>query len=360
LDPNIAEINILGTGGGYGESIVAHIGNNDWIVIDSCKDPNSKKCLPLEFLKEKKVDLNNVKLILCTHWHDDHILGISDILRASENCSFSCARANDRKKFLRFISLDYQKIKTSSQSSTKEFNQCLDILNERKKPIKSAEIDKLLYSSELGEHKIEVYSLSPSDLSCDLFDLEISSLITNYGKSNKKIIKESPNHRSVATLIKIGKISLLLGADLEVKKDRKLGWFDIIDNSQIIKISNKSVYFKIPHHGSENGFSSEIFSELLVPSPLGTLTPWNKNKGLPTLEMVKTYKAITSDLYITSYGKYKSKPKKRNAKVNKLIKRFNPSIQEVKYQFGVISTRFNIFQDSKSLETNVQGAGKKL
>ena len=50
---SIAEINLIGTGGGYGESIVAHIGNNEWIIIDSCEDPNSKTCLPLELLRKK-------------------------------------------------------------------------------------------------------------------------------------------------------------------------------------------------------------------------------------------------------------------------------------------------------------------
>jgi len=32
---NIAEVTLLGTGGGYGESIVLHIGDNEWILVDS-------------------------------------------------------------------------------------------------------------------------------------------------------------------------------------------------------------------------------------------------------------------------------------------------------------------------------------
>ncbi len=48
---NIAEITLIGTGGGYGESIVVHVGNNEWIVVDSCQDPFTKDSLPLLFLK---------------------------------------------------------------------------------------------------------------------------------------------------------------------------------------------------------------------------------------------------------------------------------------------------------------------
>ena len=37
-----AEITLIGTGGGYGESCVVHYGENNWAVIDSCVDPKKK------------------------------------------------------------------------------------------------------------------------------------------------------------------------------------------------------------------------------------------------------------------------------------------------------------------------------
>ncbi len=78
---HIAEVSLIGTGGGYGESSVIHVGNNEWIVIDSCINPNTFQCLPLEYLRKIGVDVKTqVKSIVCTHWHNDHIQGMSQLV----------------------------------------------------------------------------------------------------------------------------------------------------------------------------------------------------------------------------------------------------------------------------------------
>jgi glyoxylase-like metal-dependent hydrolase (beta-lactamase superfamily II) len=126
---NLAEITLLGTGGGYGESSVVHLGNQNWVIVDSCINPITKESLPLVYLKEIGVDVErNVKLIVCTHWHDDHIRGLSKLLEECKNAKFSFARATDKEKFLKFISLDHEKLnREANNSSTVEFNNCLDI-----------------------------------------------------------------------------------------------------------------------------------------------------------------------------------------------------------------------------------------
>src|SRR5665213_2669888 len=104
---NTAEITLIGTGGGYGESCIIHYGDNCWAVVDSCQNPTTKECLPLSYLKQIGVDVaRDVKVIICTHWHNDHILGISDLFNECENSFFSFSRANDWPKFLKWVSLD--------------------------------------------------------------------------------------------------------------------------------------------------------------------------------------------------------------------------------------------------------------
>src|SRR4051812_26045765 len=96
---NTAEITLIGTGGGYGESCVIHLGNNHWIVVDCCVDPKKNSCLPLQYLENFKVDLKkDVKLIICTHWHNDHILGLSQLLEKCCSADLCFGRAIDRKK----------------------------------------------------------------------------------------------------------------------------------------------------------------------------------------------------------------------------------------------------------------------
>ena len=361
MDPFIAEINLLGTGGGYGESIVIHLGNHEWIVVDSCQDPNTGESLPLVFLRSSSIDLSQVKLIVCTHWHDDHINGISELLRNCPNATFSFARANDQKKFLQFVSLDYEKVKSvASNSATSEFNQCLKLLREEKRQAKYSSVDRLLYATEFHELKINVYSLSPSDFSSELFDQEISRLISDFGAPNKKLPKQTPNDRSVVLLLKLGKHTVLLGADLEVQDNPKLGWLDITRNSQIVKSFPRSGYFKIPHHGSETGYHEEIWNKILQGKPLSTLTPWNRNKKLPTEKMVNKYKSLTDNLFITSPLTVSLKPKRRDRKTMKIIKEFNKSIRELKFQYGVISSNVDIKKEHSEWSTSLLGTSSKL
>ena len=356
----VSEVHLLGSGGGYGESIIINLGNGDWIIIDSCINPSNNEILPLIFLEERGIEPDQIKLIVCTHWHDDHIAGISQLLGKYSDAIFSFARASDLKKFLQFVSLDYQKLNTSaSNSSTNEFNKCLEILRDSKRQPKLANSDRLLYSVKEGNDSYEVWALSPSDKSSNLFDLEISKLITDFGSPHKKLPKISANDRSIVILLKLNSEVVLLGADLEVKDDKDTGWNDIIFNSHVVKASNKARYFKIPHHGSENGFHKLIWEKLLESEPVGTLTPWNRNTKLPKQEMVDKYKAVTKNLFITSPVLVSKKPKKRDRKTEKTIREFNSTIRELKFQFGVVSSKLS-HQSSRDWDSALQGAAQKL
>lgn len=340
IDPNIAEIALIGTGGGYGESCVIHLGNNEWMIIDSCRDPKTKSILPIEYLKEINVPFENVKLILCTHWHDDHIQGLSKILKECANADFSFAKANDLKKFLLLISLDYEKInRDSSLSSTLEFTECLEILKKRNSHPKFASQDRMLWAKEVNGQKCEVFTLSPSDITLQKFDEEISTLISEFGPPNRKIIANTPNSKSVVSFIKFGHHRALLGADLEISADLNEGWDNILLNCKSIDM--KASLFKIPHHGSENSYHREIWAEMLSQNPIAALTPWNKKNGLPQLQMLQKFQTHTDNLYITS-PKVNLKPKKRHRSVEKLIKQLNQKLTEVKFVKGVIQCRIKI------------------
>lgn len=350
---NVGEITLIGTGGGYGESCVIHAGNNNWIVIDSCVNPETKESLPLEYLKQINVDVtNDVKLILCTHWHDDHILGISSLLEECKSAQLSFAKTLDRKKFLQLVSLDYQKLKKeASNSSTIEFNSCLEIIEKRGVAIRQAVQDKVLISFNISDQiRSEFISLSPSDYTVNNFDKEISTLIETFGAPNTKIQIQSPNSKSVVVLIKMGSHRAILGADLEVSDNENEGWKDIIKNSQVI--DKKSSLFKIPHHGSLNGYHDDIWIKLLEPNPTSKLTPWNKNNKLPNSEMLVKYVTLSDKLFMTS-PITSDKPKKRDKHVEKLINRLKYKLREVKYRKGIVRCRINLLDSNSNWDTTL-------
>lgn len=337
--PEEVEISLIGTGGGYGESLVVHLGDNKWMVVDSCIDPINKKCLPLEYLQNLNVGLENILIIVITHWHDDHILGISELLLKCKNAELCFSRVNDRSKFLRFVQLDYLKLKREgSLSSTKEFNECLEIMKERKSQIRSASANQVLKKIVNSTFISEVISLSPSDFTIDNFTSEISTLITDFGSSNKKTVVKSPNSKSVALFLRLGEHKAILGADLEVTLDSRDGWLNVLNENTVI--DGKSKFYKVAHHGSENGFHKRIFTELLMANPITGMTPWNRKSKLPEIEMLKNFCKLSTNVYLTS-SHVSDKPKKRSKNMEKLISRFRSKLKEVKYQQGIIRSRIN-------------------
>lgn len=264
------------------------------------------------------------------------------MLSEAGNAVFSFAKVTDQLKFLRLVKLDRQKATYSvSNSSTFEFDKCLKIIQERGTG-KYAYPDRPLYTTKYEDENIRVFSLSPSDYSSDLFDKEISALIEKFGKRNKKIPYESPNERSVVILLQCGSHNILLGSDLEVSEDIRVGWHAIIKDSQVIKESGKSSYFKIPHHGSNNGYHRDIWDKLLTKQPIGTLTPWNRNTKLPTPEMIHKYRDLTNGLYHTSKLPTSAKPKRREHKVRKVINSFNNTLREIPFDYGVVSAKIDL------------------
>ena len=338
----IGEITIIGTGGGYGESCVIHLGLQKWIVVDSCIDPFNKKSLPLKYLEDIGVDVEkDVVLIVCTHWDDDHILGISQLVEKCSNSRFSFAKSNDKVKFLKMVSLDYYKIqREATNSSTIEFNQSYDILEKRNSnPILSYP-DRTLYSINFSTFSNQIISLSPSDSAIHQFDLEISTLITEYGKSNIHVVKNSSNLKSVALFLKLGHHRAILGADLEVSpNDITIGWDDIVDNSQAM--DNKATFFKIPHHGSRNAYHERLWTDKLSDETFSGLTPWNRGSKLPTPEMLELYKNKSKKLFITSKN-YQTKAKKRDKTINNMIRDFKIDLEEVPFKHGIIRSRIEM------------------
>ena len=352
----IAEVSLIGTGGGYGESIVIHMGFNNWIVVDSCIDPYTKNNLPIEYLENLGVQIEeDVKLIICTHWHDDHIQGISKLLERSSNAKFCMGHVSDRKKFLQLLMLDYKKVESqSSISSTLELNKCLKILRSRNNQISRAFQDRTLKKVQRGNIASEILSLSPSDYVINEFDNEIFTMINDYGSNNRKILYQSPNDKSVALYLKLNKHRVLLGSDLEVSENREKGWINILDNSQVI--DNKCSLFKIPHHGSINGYDPRIWDELICDKSISKLTPWNRGNKLPTNEMLSFYQSCNNRLFMTPMQKKSNSPKKRNKSLKKAIYKFNPTLTEIKYNRGIIRSRVSLIEENPNWHIDLYDA----
>lgn len=340
-----AEVNLIGTGGGYGESLVINLGNNDWIIVDSCINPVSKEPLALEYLQERGVNLKeSVKLIICTHWHNDHIKGLSKILNECINAKFCYTQVTDKAKFFRYLTFDSKKtVSDEETASTNEFLKCLEILKFRESQPIYAFQDRNLFSTDYG---CSIYSLSPSDYILDQFNGELEKLLNDNFSVNRKHINKTPNNKSVVLLFMFKNHCALLGADLEVSQNKNEGWIHIVSNSTVLKPLKLSL-FKIPHHGSENAYFEDLWNCHIEKNATSVLTPFNLSTRLPKPEMLQTYANHTNSLYMTSKVIAIPKAKPRDKSIERLLKNLNRKPFEVKFEKGIINNSIS-FHDSKA------------
>jgi len=272
-DTDSLEISLFGPG--YGECIVIHLGLNDWIVVDSCIEPISREPVALAYFKTIGVNAFRIRLVVATHWDDDHISGISDVLRQATKAQFVCSSAMTSGEFRAVLSQWKPKSIIPGGSGIDEFDRVTDILADRAVDTKYPTPRLAHAQSMLWERQepipAEVRALSPSDAA----DMSAIAELAGIRKSDRRQRRRLPyidgNHTSVVMSIRAGTASALLGADLEIRADRSLGWYAVTDHA-----TNKADHeaYKIAHHGSANADNSEIWDQLLVNNPLTALTPF--------------------------------------------------------------------------------------
>jgi len=369
LPPKDDEIEISLFGPSYGESILVHLGMNYWIIVDSCIDPISGFPSPLKYLREIKVNpRNSVKLIIATHWHDDHIRGLSKIVKECEEAEFICSAAQTRKEFFTLVRA-YQTRPPMEITGVNEFSEILDVLEKKARNCRSrllrlkyAFADRILWRHqfELSGFSLscEIFSLSPSDHSFTLAQVGIASLIPKEGETKRRVPSLKPNYSAVVLLIKIGKDGILLGSDLEDTGDEGTGWVAIINSNT--RPQEKASFFKIPHHGSETADNPSIWTSLLKPEPVSSLTPFVLgNVILPRKTDVIRICNCTNEAFSTGEPK-QLKSKFFHKIVQKQIKEMGVRIKPVYCSPGQIRARGRFFNNELKWTVELFNGAKRL
>ena len=102
--PAASEIEVSLFGPGFGECVVLHVGEGDWIIVDSCRDLDSHAPVAIAYLEQLGVEIDrSVRRVVATHWHDDHIDGISQIFREADSAAFVCTGAFQHDDFRQLL-----------------------------------------------------------------------------------------------------------------------------------------------------------------------------------------------------------------------------------------------------------------
>lgn len=342
----------MGINENAGESIVVHIGNGNWIVIDSCKTQQGLN-LPLYYLDKIKVPKENVVRVACTHLHSDHINGLSEVLDNSPNARFCFSLIGDEKSMI-YILAQYKLDKSLPNGGTfGEFMRCIDVVKKKKLQRTPIGFDQPIYTDGTNQ----VQGISPSIQVCELYLAKL--LKYNIGEPiPSKMLKT--NFCSVASIIMAGNVKAILGADLEASRPNnadinsclktcqrksKHGWCNAIKQSQYFPLSKYS-YIKIPHHSSDTGFCPLIWNSYMDDYSVATSTVFSQgSNNLPEQKMVQAYTKCASEYYLTSIPPVSKKDKTGRGVIDEKKGTAYDDMTAVQEKIGIITSRRTIGTD---------------
>lgn len=333
------EISLFGPG--YGEALAIHIGKGRWVLVDSCLNPDNT---PAAMAYLAGLERAEVVQIVATHWHDDHIRGISRLIEAAPDAQVVISSVLSRKEFLKLVAIHRGGV-LANTSGIDEFAAVLRCLQRRKAgnarfgAPTCAVADRLLLRDldALGEARpVSLYALSPSDAAILQAQLAFSQMMPVARAAKRRVASPRPNHASVALWLEAGEHRVLLGADLERTTDVETGWSAIAQRSTVVAGATAEV-FKLPHHGSETGHAEEVWDGLVRDST-ALLTPFNRGKKpLPTEEDLARIASRSREVLLTA--RPRTAKLRRPASTQKMINAVVRSMSPVNAGWGHVRLR---------------------
>ena len=349
------EITLIGAGSNAGESVVVHIADNKWMIIDSCK--YSGEILPLYYLHKKEVCLDNVIFVVCTHWHTDHVRGMSEVISQCPNAKFVMPAFSDKKKV--FETLFKESISNQSPIA-RELHGCLKAIRDRQgglnRPMYLGPRDDIRTIPYNGVN-VELRSFSPSDHAKELYDQLLAQ------STFQEMAETELETNMCSSVIDITTdnqlLNILLGADLECNRDdltnldcknkceecSSMGWCNVIFESEKYKQRKKYNYIKAAHHSSVNGYCPSLMDEKVdKTTTIITTTIFKNGAGvrLPQQDMMTLYLSKVDNYFITASRSKQLPVKDTKSEIESMRHEGVECVKVVEDHCGMITSRYNI------------------
>lgn len=363
LPPCKTEVEVSVFGRGFGEAIVLHLGDDRWMLVDSLKEADEQP-VSLRYLNELGVDpAIAVELIVATHWHDDHVEGISEVYEACPHARMAFPQAMTSSEMHSFRSAARRYSSSSISSGVDELQAVAQTQQLQSRwPFRVAKLNSRLLSHPVGllSHgcAIDVEALSPSDRdSVEFINTIVSE--TERKRPGRWAMPFDENDVSVALWVSVGDFRVLLGADLTTYADQNRGWGAIF--SSPVRLTGRADIFKIPHHGSKNAHCDAVWSDLVVASrsPWAALTTWNRGRKLPSPSDVNRLMSCPAKVHITSGlgRRLRQRPKMVENKIRERGVRLTaagPRAGHIRYRLDLAARdplwRVDLFDEAMPLE----------
>jgi hypothetical protein len=341
--PAVDEVEVSIFGPGFGECIVVHLGFGEWAVIDSCLSPDSKTAIALDYLNSIGARIEtDIKVVIVSHWHDDHIHGVASVVQAAKSAIVVCTPVVQSKELEPILAAWRGTSNLPFGSGVDELTGVLNELRRRavgsKFPVPMlAGAGKVLWERKNQFVAGELRALSPSDASS--FVTQVRALMKSHpreGRPRVRIPNPDANANSVVVSLSVENCTALLGGDMETHSDRAIGWYAIVDRHSG---SSQNQIFKIPHHGSKNAHEPEVWAKMLIPNPIAVIAPvLTGTTRLPSEDDCRRIIAMTDKAYLTAPPRSRKFTHSEKT-VDKMIHEVARRITAIPGRFGMVRLR---------------------
>jgi hypothetical protein len=207
------ELSVFGPG--VGEGLVVHLGEDQWMVVDSCLDPDSAEPVALKYLRTLNGRNPRIVAAVLTHWHDDHTAGAARVLRAAPDAQFVCSTAFRAEELRR--ALEIQLVGRLERSGLSELSEVFELLKEREQSPMLAVANRELFATA----HCTVRALSPGDRTMWNAFAGLAQYMILPAQPRRRLPRHTQNDASIVLWVEFGEHRVPLGGDLETRVGRR-------------------------------------------------------------------------------------------------------------------------------------------
>jgi beta-lactamase superfamily II metal-dependent hydrolase len=297
----LGELRLHVIGAGKGESIVVHMPNDKWGVVDCYAHQwNDKSTNPtLQFLKEESV--KSLEFICVTHPHADHFRGVDHLFeefpveffwRYSEQTYDEYVHTYLQVQAEEGVNLIRDKL-TGDAESFLRMMVAVQKMPENRVLYCGRSVPLYPYPQlplEVGKpNQFIIESLAP----CDEVRKNGFKNVVRYIDAAKKLKPRkdrpdvNPNDMSAALLIKYGKTRIILGGDVEENH-----WLAVTEGFKPPDAALAAHAVKVSHHGSGNANPESLWKIFCANGkPAAVMTRFPRLPKKEIVNMIKKYAA---------------------------------------------------------------------
>jgi hypothetical protein len=308
VPPASDEFELSVFGANVGEALAIHVGSGLWGLIDSLRDPDSTAPASLDYLMRLGVSPDDVKFVIATHWHDDHIDGLAEIVERCRTAMFGCSVAYAGREF-EAVTLEYPR--AFKTSMVREMRRCAELVEDKARKQSDRPPPKRIIEHQnvwcSDEGSVVLHALAPTSGALTRAEQDIVGTLLPDAQRRSGIGRITPNQASVVLTVQMAGDSLLLGGDLEERGSGGTGWSAVVD--RFPSTHERSSIFKIPHHGSSGAHHDGQWTTLLTadPGPAAAVTRF-ASSHLPRDADLRRILGLAESVYLCGYSSAGDQP----------------------------------------------------